>query len=175
MNNFALTKAGIIVPATSGSLSFLSSCFILISILRSKQNTPYHRIMFFMSIWDAITSFCYALTTIPMPSDVVYDYAGPSFGTKETCEAQSFILLSAAGLILMSNILLNIYYLCTIRYNIAGIHVHLCMYLDMGICCFKFLHKHQFCESVVSGIWSIARFFQSLNFCLSQDICLQKL
>ena len=46
-----------------------------------------------------------------MPSDVVYDYAGPSFGTKETCEAQSFILLSAAGLILMSNILLNIYYL----------------------------------------------------------------
>lgn len=111
MNNFALTKAGIIVPATSGSMSFLSSWFILISILQSKQNSPYHRIMFFMSIWDAITSFCYALTTIPMPSDVVYDYAGPSFGTKETCEAQSFILLSAAGLILMSNILLNIYYL----------------------------------------------------------------
>lgn len=53
-----------------------------------------------------------------MPSDVVYDYAGPSFGTKETCEALSFILPSAAGLILMSNILLNIYYLCTIRYNV---------------------------------------------------------
>lgn len=118
MSNFALTKAGTIVPATSGSVSFLASCFIMISILRSKQNTPYHRIIFFMSIWDATASLCYAVTTLPMPSDVVYDYAGPSFGNTKTCEAQSFILLVAAGFILMSNILLNIYYLCTIRYNI---------------------------------------------------------
>ena len=42
-NIFAFTKAGIIFPTVSGSLSFLSSCLIMITILRSKQNTPYHR------------------------------------------------------------------------------------------------------------------------------------
>ncbi|GFH62093.1 hypothetical protein CTEN210_18569 [Chaetoceros tenuissimus] len=118
-NMIAFTKAGVILPTTSGSLSFVSSCLIMITILRSKQNTPYHRIMFFMSFWDSIASLSMALTTIPMPKDVEYDYAGPSYGNITTCEAQAFVIVLSSGLVLLSSILLSIYYICTIRYNIS--------------------------------------------------------
>ena len=71
-SSFASTTAGTVLPTVSGSISFMPSCLIMITtILRSKQNTPYHRIMFFMSFWDAIASFSVALTTLPLPSDVV--------------------------------------------------------------------------------------------------------
>ena len=116
--SFALTTGGTVVPTVSGSFSFISSCLIMITILRSKQNTPYHRIIFFMSFWDSIASFSVALTTLPLPSDVVYDYAGPSYGNIASCEAQAFIISMATPLLLLSNILLNIYYLCIIRYNV---------------------------------------------------------
>ncbi|GFH62084.1 hypothetical protein CTEN210_18560 [Chaetoceros tenuissimus] len=116
----AFTGAGTALTSVSGSLSFISSCLIMIIILRSKQNTPYHRIMFFMSFWDSIASVAMALTTIPMPKDVEYDFASPSYGTTRTCQAQASIILFSLGLVLLSNIMLNVYYLCTIRYNVSN-------------------------------------------------------
>ncbi|GFH46976.1 hypothetical protein CTEN210_03451 [Chaetoceros tenuissimus] len=116
---FASTWAGLVLPSLTGSLSFISSSFIMITILRSKQNTEYHRILFCLSFWDSVVSFCIALSTLPMPSDVVYDYKGPSIGTTGTCELQAFLIFLGWGYVCSSNALLNIYYLCTIRYNIS--------------------------------------------------------
>ncbi|GFH52517.1 hypothetical protein CTEN210_08993 [Chaetoceros tenuissimus] len=93
----------------------------MITILRSKQNTQYHRILFVMSFMDAITSLCTALTTLPMPSNVnqYYKFEGPSFGNYNTCEAQGFLILVGMGYAIASNIFLNIYYLCKIRYHVS--------------------------------------------------------
>lgn len=93
---FASTKAGIIIPTITGTLSFLSSSFIMITIYRSKQNTVYHRILFFLSFWDALVSFCIALTTLPMPKHVIYDYKGPSYGNHGTCSLQAFLIFLGA-------------------------------------------------------------------------------
>lgn len=116
---FASTLAGVVIPSVTGSLSFLSSFFIMITIFRSKQNTQYHRILFCLSFWDSLVSFCIALSTIPMPKDVVYDYQGPSYGSTGTCELQAFLIFLGWGYVCNSNVLLNIYYLCTIRYNVS--------------------------------------------------------
>ncbi|GFH58312.1 hypothetical protein CTEN210_14788 [Chaetoceros tenuissimus] len=116
---FASTLAGVVIPSLTGSLSFISSTFIMITILRSRQNTQYHRILFCLSFWDAIVSFCISLSTLPMPSDVVYDYKGPSYGTTRTCEFQAFLIFLGWGYVCNSNALLNIYYLCSIRYNVT--------------------------------------------------------
>lgn len=117
----AISSKGVILAIVAGTLSFLSSSFIMMTIFRSKQNTQYHRIMFFMSFWDAISSCCILLVTLPMPSNVsdVYDYGGASsFGTVATCNAQGFLLVLGLGMCVLSNMLLNIYYFFAIRYNV---------------------------------------------------------
>ena len=118
----AISSIGLILAVVAGTLSFLSSSFIMITIFRSKQNTQYHRIMFFMSFWDALSSLCILLVTLPMPSNVsdVYDYGGASsFGSVATCSAQGFLLLLGLGMCVLSNMLLNIYYFFAIRYNVS--------------------------------------------------------
>jgi hypothetical protein len=74
--------------------------------------------MAFMSAWEMVRTLCIALSTLPMPKDVVYNYYGNSYGNVQTCEAQAFVLLVATGLTLFSNVFLNLYYLLAIRYNV---------------------------------------------------------
>ncbi len=52
-----------------------------------------------------------------MPADVIYQYAFPSYGTIGTCEAQAFIYNLGAGSVVMLGLILNLYYLCKLRYN----------------------------------------------------------
>ena len=70
-----------------------------------------------MSSADCLTSLAIALTTIPMPKDVIYPFEMPSYGNIATCEAQGLIFMMGNGLGLCMNGILNIYYLCTLRYN----------------------------------------------------------
>ena len=118
---FVGTKAGYIVPRITGSISFFSSLFIITFILRSKSNTVYHRIMMLICIFDMIASFAIALTTIPLPPEAftVYPLAGreSSYGSQFTCELQGFLFYFGSGEILMLGAVLNIYYLCKLRYN----------------------------------------------------------
>eukprot|EP00979_Chaetoceros_neogracilis_P001921 scaffold349_cov267-Chaetoceros_neogracile.AAC.16 len=72
-----------------------------------------------MSSADCLTSLAIALTTIPMPKDVIYPFDVPSYGNIATCEAQGFILIMGTGLVFCMNGILNIYYLCTLRYNMT--------------------------------------------------------
>ena len=119
-DRIAFSKTGVILLAISGSISCLASCLVMITILRSKQNTNYHRIIFFMSFWDALLSLCISLTTLPIPSDTVYNYAGPSYGNNYTCQGQAFIIMTSIAMVLLSSVMLNSYYLCTMRYHVSN-------------------------------------------------------
>jgi len=96
----------------------LSSATMLSVIIKSGDNSIYHQIMFFMGFWDIILSISIGLTSIPMPKDVEYPFQGPVYGTISTCEAQAFAFLVSSGFILSSNMFLNIYYVCTLRYHV---------------------------------------------------------
>eukprot|EP00979_Chaetoceros_neogracilis_P003529 scaffold614_cov212-Chaetoceros_neogracile.AAC.3 len=121
VESFIVTKAGIIIAMVTGSISFLSSMIIISIVLRSMSGikTTYHRIILCMSSADCLTSLAIALTTIPMPKDVIYPFDMPSYGNIATCEAQGLILIMGTGLIFCMNGILNIYYLCTLRYNMT--------------------------------------------------------
>jgi hypothetical protein len=121
VESFIVTKAGIIIAMVTGSISFLSSMIIISIVLRSMSGikTTYHRIILCMSSADCLTSLAIALTTIPMPKDVIYPFDMPSYGNIATCEAQGLILIMGTGLVFCMNGILNIYYLCTLRYNMT--------------------------------------------------------
>ena len=118
-SNLYYTKAGLIVPMLAGSLSFFSSLLIVGFILLSRSNTAYHRILFGLSFFDMLTSLACALTTLPMPKDVIYPFSGPSYGTIETCQAQGIAYFLGTGLTFHMTIALNIYYVCTLRYSMT--------------------------------------------------------
>ena len=118
MSSFYFTKAGYVIPMCTGTISLLSSALVLWVIVRSRVYTTYHQIICFMSSWDVVLSLSIGLTSIPMPKDVLYPFQGPVYGNTFTCEAQAFAFLLGSGFTLSSNMFLNIYYLCTIRYNV---------------------------------------------------------
>ncbi|GFH57643.1 hypothetical protein CTEN210_14119 [Chaetoceros tenuissimus] len=121
-NYFAFTRTGLILPIVAGTLSFVSSSAIIVTIFRSKQNTQYHRIMLVMSIFDAISSLFIALTTLPMPSEVNeggwYHFQGVALGSTVTCELQAFLIFLGLGMCCICNMFLNIYFFASIRYDV---------------------------------------------------------
>lgn len=46
---------------------------------------------------------------------------GPKIGNQYTCEAQAFIIYLSWGYTVFANLFLNVYYLCTIRYNVNNV------------------------------------------------------
>lgn len=116
VTTFYYSRTATVLPTITGLLSFASSVTIIATIIRSRIFSQYHRILLFMSFWDAVTSLAIACTTRPMPKD--YDLVnGPTMGTVGTCEAQAFIILTGSGFIFCSNTFLTVYYLCTIKYR----------------------------------------------------------
>ena len=117
--SFYFTKAGVVIPTLTGTISFLSSSTIIYIIAHSKGGikTAYHRIILGLCIGDCLTSFATLLTTIPMPKDVIYPFALPSYGNVATCEAQGLIYIIGIGICYCMNGILNIYYVCTLRFN----------------------------------------------------------
>ncbi len=118
-NNFFFTRTAVVIPTITGLISASSSLMIMAFIIRSRKNSIYHRILFFISVGDLLSSFAVALTTIPMPRDVVYAFRGPSYGNIQTCEAQAFLYLFGNALVIFSGSILLVYYLCTLVCNIS--------------------------------------------------------
>lgn len=114
---FYMSRAGFIIPTITGTISFIGSGVILMVIMKSGKNTAYHRIMFLMSLADMISSLMIALTTIPMPKDVIYPFQGIKLGTKTTCTIQGSLYLIATAMTMCMNGILNIYYTCAIKYR----------------------------------------------------------
>ena len=108
-DNFNFTTGAIAIATCSGSVSFLCSMITVYIILKSPKavfHTPYHRIMLLLSTGDMITSLGVALTTLPMPKDVVYAFAQKSYGNVLTCSIQAMVVISgSAGTLLISSLL----------------------------------------------------------------------
>ena len=141
-DTFYFTRAGQIVTSISGALSFIGSATINVLILKSgtRLSTTYHRIMFFISCADILSSAMVCLTTIPMPKDTLYPFEGGKYGTVQTCEAQGFIYICGMVTAVCGNAGLNIYYLCTIRYKMSEERIK------------KFVEPVLFCLSLVAGL-----------------------
>ncbi len=109
------------ITVASGSISTASSLLVISIILRSrtKLSSSYHKIMFSLSCWDILSSVAIALTTLPMSKDVLdfYDFKGAVLGNAGTCTAQGFAITAGQAFAILSNVTLNIYYVCTIRFK----------------------------------------------------------
>ena len=119
-DTFYFTKAGQVIPATSAAVSVVASLSVIYFVAlasRAKLSTTYHRIIFFLSFADTVSSLASSLTTIPMPKDVMYPFEGRKLGSFETCEWQAFVYFLGSQFSVCANVTLNVYYLCTIRYK----------------------------------------------------------
>jgi hypothetical protein len=114
------SATGIIIATCSASASVVGSALIVICILRSDRGLGivYHRIMFGMSCFDFVQSLAMTFTTLPMPTDMLYEqFQGLAAGTTTTCDIQGFTIVFASFCTLMFNAILCIYYLCSIRFK----------------------------------------------------------
>lgn len=108
---FYFSKAAIVIPSITGSVSFLSSGIVIYVIARSRVFSTYHRIMLGTSVADCIASLAIALTTLPMPRDVIYPFAGHALGNVKTCEVQGLSYLIGNCFVFCMTFLLDIFYL----------------------------------------------------------------
>ena len=117
------SKLGSNIARTTGSLSAISSLLLIVLIYRSRirLSTVYHRIMFCMSVSDILASVAMALTTLPMPKDMIYTQFEMKevHGNNATCNAQGFVFFVGANFTFALNACLCIYYLFSIRYKMS--------------------------------------------------------
>ena len=113
---------GIGITATTASLSTLASVLIIFIIFRSKtkMGSVYHRVMFGMSVYDIIQSLAMSFTTMPMPTDMIYEqFEGLIIGTQASCRAQGFVFVFGSLSALLYNAMLCWYYLCALHFQMA--------------------------------------------------------
>jgi hypothetical protein len=137
--SFFLTNTASFITTASASISALSSLTIVYVVLRSpmKLRSVYHRIMTSMATYDFFSSLALSLTTIPMPTDVIYPYQGRRiYGTVATCEAQSFfIMFGIVGSLFMA-LGLSAFYVAIIQFRIKDRLLR--RYLEPAIHCVAF-------------------------------------
>ena len=110
----------IIIITCSALLSLMGSLAIIVFILKSHRGlrTVYHRIIFGMSFFDVLQSLCMALTTLPMPKDMIYPQFNngliPILGNRMSCDIQGFVMTFSACCTICLNPILCIYYFCSI-------------------------------------------------------------
>ena len=112
------SATGLNIARTTSTLSMISSLLIIAVIKRSSAgfSITYHRLMFGMSVCDVISSFAMALTTLPMPKEMIYtQFEGSHIGTFGTCAAQSFAQNGGTLGTVLYNIALSIHYLHSVR------------------------------------------------------------
>ncbi len=112
---------GIMVTTTSASLSMVGSALIILLILRSGTGlgSIYHRILFCLSVFDLFQSAAIAFTTLPMPTDMIYDFDGIVLGNDFTCNLQGSVYTLCVTVCLMTNAFLCIYHFLSIRCKIS--------------------------------------------------------
>ena len=118
-DTFYFSRAGYLIPISTGLISLISSFIIVYVIVKSGQNTSYHRIMLLMSISDITSSLAVSLTTLPMPTDVIYPFEGPTVGTTTTCTMQGLANFIGTLMAFFMACNLNIYYLFIIRFKMC--------------------------------------------------------
>ena len=85
---------------------FIFSAIVISIILRSStgiRSTCYHRIILSLSASDSLVSLAIALTTIPMPREVIYPFEMPSYGNVETCIVQGISYITGKAVMVIMN------------------------------------------------------------------------
>lgn len=102
-----------IAPKISASVSFFSTIFIIVDVLRSKtkRKRTYHHFIVALSICDLIIAIMTFLSTWPIPSGT--EGVWMASGTQQTCGAQGFFL-QLAIMAPLYNGSLSLYYLLMI-------------------------------------------------------------
>jgi len=129
-NSFFLTNTALITVTTSATVSVLSSLTILYVVYRSERQfrSVYHRIITGIAFFDLISSLAIALTTIPMPKDVIYPFEGQRvYGTVETCEAQGFMITFGFLGSLCMSCGLSIFYASIIHFRMKDRKLRRCL------------------------------------------------
>ena len=121
LETFYTSWIAISILTVTASTSVVSSGVIMFLILRrfaSGLKTVYHRIIYWLSFSDIVNSFCMAVTTMPMPKDMMYhQYKGITIGNEITCNVQGMLYsVSTIGCALFT-CMLCVYYLCSICYR----------------------------------------------------------
>ncbi|GFH59561.1 hypothetical protein CTEN210_16037 [Chaetoceros tenuissimus] len=115
----------VIAPRISGSISVLSSAFVLYIIYKSPQKlkSTYHRIMAAMSIYDIWSSTSLILGVLLFPTDIYYQerYRWPDswtrIGNVRTCEYGAFSYLCGSIASTQYVATLCLYYLCSLVFG----------------------------------------------------------
>jgi hypothetical protein len=79
--------------------------------------------MAFMSMFDIISSIFIALGTIMMPSDSMYQLAGPMLGNQVTCQLRGWVTGFSVICATASNACLSLYFVIKIVFNIEATKV----------------------------------------------------
>lgn len=117
---------GIVIHAITGSISAFASGLIIFVIIRSNNglSTSFHRLMLGMSLMDILESLMIAITTLPMPADMVYEqFKGVSIGNNFTCQAQGAIVNGAGLGTLTYTAALCFFFLCQIGFQMEEGHI----------------------------------------------------
>ena len=119
--SFFRTNAASVIATSSASVSAVSSLSILYVIFISEMRfkSVYHRLMTSLATFDFISSLAIALTTVPMPRDVIYPYEGGRvYGTVATCEAQGFASIFGGVGSFFISLGLSVFYVSIIQFRI---------------------------------------------------------
>ena len=134
--NIYTSRTGSIITEITGTMSAISSALIILVIFRSSigLSTIYHRLLFGMSIADIMASIAMALTSLPMPKDMIYtQFALSPRGNTGTCVAPGFFFFVGSNLAFGYNAAHCLYYLCKIRYKMKEANIRKCMEPTMHI------------------------------------------
>lgn len=72
-----------------------------------------------MALGDIMGSIAVSFSTLPMPSDVIYPFAGPSIGSIGTCTAQGLFHSIGLAWSVSMTLLLSVYFLMRVRYRMT--------------------------------------------------------
>lgn len=110
---------GIRIATTTASVSTLASILLIFFRSQTKMGSVYHRIMFGMSFFDIVQSLAMAFTTLPMPTDMIYDqFKGLIIGTENSCKAQGFMYIIGSMAATTYNEMLCLFYLSALHFNL---------------------------------------------------------
>jgi len=116
------SKLGSNIARVLSSLSIVSLLFLILLIYRSEigLSTIYHRIVFCMSVAYILAAMAMGLTTLPMPTDMIYtQYETAVYGNQATCTAQGLVFAAGTRTAFLYFSSLSIYYLSSIRLKMS--------------------------------------------------------
>ncbi len=178
-----------ILQVVNRFISFLSSSIIVLANLGGDGlSTPFRRIVYGLSISDALQSLAFITGPVSVPRneitislDTEGYYVYHEYKNSQSCRANGFILEVGIPSVIMYTVHLSLYYLYKLKYRMARFHCR-AKYRDghLGSCVGVILYiYHSFCSSACWGEeyydnarWHHFVIFLSLTDIIFPAICL---